>query len=109
MSLPPIIGYILFAAFAIGIASPLALASAGQKDRPGAMAGIYAGTLLSIPAGLLTGLMFWSLLEEATALPGELVLFFGPVIGCFIGTFVVASFTREVGTGIAGSRQPSDH
>lgn len=103
MAIPPIIGYIVLAGFALGILAPLFLAAIAQRRRPGAIAGVAAGSLLSIPAGLLCGMLFWSLLEEATPIPEGLLLFIGPLIGCFFGTFSIALLTREVGATVAAT------
>ena len=101
MAIPPIIGYIVFAAFAIGLLSPLVVAWWGQRDRLGARAGILLGTLLSIPAGLLTGTFLWSYLEDASGMAEGISLFVGPLVGCFVGTLVVSLVMREVGVRIA--------
>lgn len=110
MSIPPIIFYAVFVAFGIGLLSPLVVAGWGQRDRPGARAGILCGTLLSIPAGLLTGTIFWSYLEEASSIAGEISLFVGPIVGCFVGTLAVSFVLREVGVAIAARhKQCSKH
>jgi len=105
MSIPPIIVYIVFAAFGIGFLSPLLVAWWGQRNRPGARAGIILGTILSIPAGLLTGTILWSYLEEASSMGAGISLFVGPVVGCFLGTLMVSLVMREVGVGIAAARK----
>ncbi len=103
MSIPPSVGYVLLAAFGVGLLAPLALAAKGQSDRAGAITGICVGTVFSVPAGLLTGTIFWSMLEEAAGMPGELVLILGPLIGCFAGTYAVALITRETGASAAAA------
>ena len=104
MSIPPIIVYIVFAAFAIGLLAPLVVSWWGQRDRPGARTGILLGTLLSIPVGLLTGTFLWSYLEEASGMAEGISLFVGPLLGCFVGTLVVSIVMREVGVGIASRK-----
>jgi len=105
MSIPPIVVYAVLAAFGIGLLSPLMVACWGQRDRPGARIGIILGTTLSIPAGLLTGTILWSYLEEASSMGAGISLFVGPVVGCFVGTLIVSLLMREVGVGIAAARK----
>ena len=105
MAIPSIIVYIVLAAFGIGLLSPLVVAGWGQRNRPGARAGILLGAIVSIPAGLLTGTIFWSFLEEASSMGAGVVLFVGPVVGCFVGTLIVSLVMREMGVGIASMRK----
>ncbi|PAY18860.1 hypothetical protein CKO51_14205 [Rhodopirellula sp. SM50] len=104
MVIPPIIVYTVFAAFGVGLLLPLLVACWGQRDRPGARAGVILGVVFSIPTGLLSGAFLWSYLEEASTIPEGILLFFGPLLGCFVGTLVASLITREIGAGIAGRR-----
>ena len=105
MFVPPIVVYIVLAAFGIGLLSPLVVAWWGQRNRPGARVGIIIGTILSIPAGLLTGTILWSYLEEASSMGAGISLFVGPLVGCFFGTLIVSLVMREVGVVIAAARK----
>lgn len=107
MFVPPIVIYIVAASFLTGILLPLVLGAWGQRGRSGAMLGVFGGSLLSVPAGLLSGSILWSLLEETSSMPEVVAMFVGPLLGCFVGTFVVTLIVRESAVWIAANREQS--
>ncbi|WP_149495418.1 hypothetical protein [Roseiconus lacunae] len=107
MFVPPIVIYIVAASFLTGILLPLVLGAWGQRGRPGVMLGVFGGSLLSVPTGLLSGSILWSLLEETSLMPEVVAMVVGPLVGCFVGTFVLTLIMREAAVWIAANRKHS--
>lgn len=99
MYVPPILIYIVGASYLVGLLLPFVFAAWGQRGRSWALTGVFGGSLLSIPAGVLSGSIFWNYL--AGPLGDGVSMVVGPLMGCFFGTLVATLIIRELAVWIA--------
>jgi hypothetical protein len=102
---PPCIEYVilLLGSFAFGIVAGLYVASLSARKRPGAVLGIVLGTPLSLPAGIVTGMICWTASEDWD-LPDLIYLNWGPLCGSFFGTLAISIFARILAVAVAEKR-----